>query len=348
MQLGHKDAELISIIIPVYNVSKYIRKCLESALMQSYPEIEILVIDDGSTDRTANVVNAVMRLEPRIRYIGTENLGVSAARNRGLREARGSYCVFLDGDDTLPFVAVEMMINHAKKENADLVFGGMRFAKIDRNGAKKETRDHSLGFFVGRGADDIRKRLSLMIEENYIQSSCAKLYKLDFLRQHNILFDESLDSFEDMNFVLSCIHKSPCFCMIPDICYEYCLRAEESNSRRYKPDMDKQMLSVASRVDAFCSDIGSDLSPFDSLRLHLFVNSVNSIFGLYDSKLAAQKVNELCETPTFRRLFETPPPQSNCYGKVILLLCSRKAWPAVCVAARFRNFIRGMTGQPVI
>lgn len=349
MQHDGRCDELVSIIVPAYNSEKYIHGSLKSALMQSYPGIEVVVIDDGSIDDTANVVSDMMKFDPRIKCVSTDNFGVSSARNRGLQEAQGNYCIFLDSDDILPSDAIEVMVDHAKKADADLVIGGIRFTKIGRDGVSKKTQDHSMDCFVSCESNEIEQHFYSMIEENYIQSSCSKLYKLESLRHFNILFDETLNSFEDMSFVLSCMTKLKRICVIPHICYEYCLRMDESNSRRQKADMDEQMLNVASRVDDFCSDAKVDPALFDSLRLHLFVNSINSIFGLYDLKTAAIRIGDLCEAPAFRRLFEASLSlRSNCYSKMVLRLCTVKAWPAVCLIARFRNSIRGITGQPVI
>lgn len=94
-------AELISVIIPVYNTEKYLEKNIESAVNQSYADLELLYIDDGSTDSSPEILAAWAQKDPRIRVIPQKNQGVSAARNTGLREAKGTYITFLDADDYL-------------------------------------------------------------------------------------------------------------------------------------------------------------------------------------------------------------------------------------------------------
>ena len=95
--LGDK---MISIIIPVYNVEKYLRQCLDSIIEQTYRDLEILLIDDGSTDASGKICDEYAR-DQRVRLFHTENRGLSAARNRGLEEAHGDYIAFLDSDDWL-------------------------------------------------------------------------------------------------------------------------------------------------------------------------------------------------------------------------------------------------------
>ena len=90
---------LVSIIVPAYNVAEYIESCLNSLLAQTHEEIEVVVVDDGSTDETAAVCAAVARRDARVRIIAQPNAGVSAARNRGVQEARGKYVCFVDSDD---------------------------------------------------------------------------------------------------------------------------------------------------------------------------------------------------------------------------------------------------------
>lgn len=93
--------ELISVIIPVFNAEQYLDHCIESVLSQTYQSLEIILIDDGSTDRSADICDRYVKMDDRVRYIHQHNLGVSAARNNGLKEARGKYICFVDSDDLL-------------------------------------------------------------------------------------------------------------------------------------------------------------------------------------------------------------------------------------------------------
>lgn len=111
----------VSIIIPVYNIENYIVNCLESVLNQSYTRLEIICIDDGSTDFSAQKIKEFCKKDNRIKYIYQSNAGVSAARNKGLENADGKYIFFLDGDDYIHPQTMEALIDCAVRTQADMV-----------------------------------------------------------------------------------------------------------------------------------------------------------------------------------------------------------------------------------
>ena len=113
---------LVSIITPAYNASKYIKETIESVLNQTYDNWELIIINDGSTDDTEKIVNSFK--DRRIKLISQKNMGVSAARNRGLSEAKGEFITFLDADDILPPKSLEVRVKYLKENsNIDLVDG---------------------------------------------------------------------------------------------------------------------------------------------------------------------------------------------------------------------------------
>ncbi|HCT9179322.1 TPA: glycosyltransferase family 2 protein [Corynebacterium aurimucosum] len=115
---------LVSVIIPVYNVAEYVDSCLKGLLGQTYKDIEIVVIDDGSTDNTPEVCSEISRHDPRIRVINQANRGVSAARNKGVSEARGEYVCFVDGDDIAHPKMVERLVRSLESAHADVACAG--------------------------------------------------------------------------------------------------------------------------------------------------------------------------------------------------------------------------------
>lgn len=116
-----EKASLVSVVIPVYNVSSYLAKCLKSVIQQSYHDMEIIIIDDGSTDGSGLICDEFAQCDDRIRVIHTENKGLASARNLGLEKCRGSYLLFVDSDDWIEPYAVETLVAFAKKYKADIV-----------------------------------------------------------------------------------------------------------------------------------------------------------------------------------------------------------------------------------
>ena len=116
----------ISIIIPVYNAEKYLRKCLDSVINQTLKEIEIICINDGSTDLSLSILKKYATCDNRIKIINQENQGVAIARNNGLKYATGEYIGYVDSDDYVSSIFFELLYNNAKKYNADIACGEIR------------------------------------------------------------------------------------------------------------------------------------------------------------------------------------------------------------------------------
>ena len=118
--------DLISIIIPAYNVEKYISKCLESIIKQTYSNIEIILVDDGSTDKTSEICDEYAKKDDRIKVIHTENRGVSEARNKGLENVKGNWITFVDSDDWIEEDFCEVLLKKIKDYDADIALCGYK------------------------------------------------------------------------------------------------------------------------------------------------------------------------------------------------------------------------------
>lgn len=121
----------ISVIVPVYNLDDYIIETLESIYQQTYPEFECIIVNDGSTDNSKEVIEEYIENKEKFKLISTENRGVSAARNEGLNYVTGEYIYFIDGDDTIPRNALTLLVGTAVQHKADIVIGKMMHKKGD-------------------------------------------------------------------------------------------------------------------------------------------------------------------------------------------------------------------------
>ncbi len=128
------DSELISVIMPAYNAEKHLAQAIESVLKQSYPEFELLIINDGSRDGTEEIIQSYD--DPRIRYFKQENQGVSAARNMGLANMKGAYFCFLDADDVMPCKSLESRLE-IFKANSEIVYVDGKIIYFDKELKKK-------------------------------------------------------------------------------------------------------------------------------------------------------------------------------------------------------------------
>lgn len=117
--------ELVSVVIPVYNVESYLSKCLDSLVNQSYKNIDVILVDDGSTDTSPIICDNYSAKYPNINVIHQKNAGVSAARNKGIDSANGKYIYFVDPDDWCELDAIEVMYNSLVESKVDLAYCGM-------------------------------------------------------------------------------------------------------------------------------------------------------------------------------------------------------------------------------
>lgn len=186
---------MISVIIPVYNTEKYIRECLDSLLCQTCQDLEVLLIDDGSTDGSGRICDEYQKREGRIRVFHQKNSGVSAARNCGLREARGEYIFFLDADDILG--DDKLLESLACDSQMDLVMCG--YQMINENGKEKritqEIKETELS------SEQFLHALFHEKEYGYLGFITPKLFKKEIIDQSMLFFDESIRYNEDRLFI---------------------------------------------------------------------------------------------------------------------------------------------------
>lgn len=185
------NQNLISIIIPAYNAEKYIETCLNSILLQTYPNIEVLVINDGSTDCTEELIKKFSLKDSRVHCISQRNLGASAARNLGLKYANGEFIMFLDSDDWLEKECCEISLNTIKQYQADVLM--FDYYKIINN--KRYPYNSYSKKIIEFNTD---KENSTSVYDMRAISVWGKLYKLNSIK--DIYFDESIKISEDVDF----------------------------------------------------------------------------------------------------------------------------------------------------
>ncbi|WP_366161292.1 glycosyltransferase [Bacillus infantis] len=189
----------ISIIIPIYNVEKYINKCIDSIINQSYTNLEIILVNDGSPDRSPQICEEYAKKDKRIKVIHKENGGLSDARNAGLLIATGDYIIFIDSDDYVEFDMVERAVNIAVKQEVDAVIWGYYADYLDRNDVitKTVTRIPVSGIFDRNNKENIHVSIEQIGLLGYAWN---KMYKLDFIRMNNYKFTKGLSLVEDIVF----------------------------------------------------------------------------------------------------------------------------------------------------
>lgn len=185
--------DLISVIVPIYNVEKYLKKCIDSILNQSYKNLEIILVDDGSKDSSLSICKSYS--DTRIKIFHKDNGGLSSARNAGLKMVTGKYICFIDSDDFISTDYIKKLYESIINSQSDLAV--CKFNIVDEdNKVIKEYPD-----FRGKKILDIKKSLLKMIDENtfFVQNVWNKLYKSSIIFNNSIEFEEGR-LYEDLGF----------------------------------------------------------------------------------------------------------------------------------------------------
>lgn len=225
----------ISVIIPVYNVAKYLPECLDSVLEQTFNEIEVIAVDDGSTDDSGKILEEYAAKDNRLKVIHQKNAGVSAARNAGLDIATGDYICFVDGDDYLDrnaFTELSAEIAHTPETDI-FVFGFKNVLKgkvLPCNSYHTKLKEATSQCFS---------------KKNFIwnlgNSSCGKLFKRDFLNTHQLRFAKGVPLAEDGTFCIECVMFNPSVKFVAKDYYVYRIFRENSTMVS-EYELDKEIL----------------------------------------------------------------------------------------------------------
>lgn len=207
------DNPLISIIIPAFNAEKYIGRAIASALRQTYNNIEVVVVNDGSTDQTEKLVSDICAVEKRVRLISTPNFGVSHARNIGVDGSKGEYFSFLDADDELLDDGIMKMFTCITAHDADICVAEYIYT-TDGQSTGKADKDTKVSVIQGKDA------IMYVVEDRpETYSSCAKLYRKKAI--HNIRFPEGRSSHEDAYFVFLLLLNNASMAILNQAVYKY-------------------------------------------------------------------------------------------------------------------------------
>lgn len=219
----------VSIIIPIYNTKKYLRECLDSVLQQTLQNIEVICVNDGSTDGSEIIVEEIAKQDCRVKMISRENGGLAAARNTGLKYAAGEYCYFLDSDDRIEPLAMEKLYRQAKQEHLDILFFGGRCFYEEQTKDIIQVYQKEKSIWERKRTTDVRKGEELFadfqLDRIFVSSVSLQLIRHQFLLDHGITFAEGFIH-EDLIFTYEATLKAKSVKCIQDCLFDRRLRAE--------------------------------------------------------------------------------------------------------------------------
>ena len=273
----------VSIIVPVYKVEKYINRCIDSILAQTFNDFELILVDDGSPDNSGAICDECAKKDSRIKVIHKQNGGVSSARNAGIKVAQGEFINFIDSDDTIPVDSLENLINLQKQNDADFVCCG--FDMYSENSFIKTFP------FVNKYIDfsKIKDDDARVFLSNLFRGPCAKLYKNNIVQKNNMLFDENVHIGEDTIFVYDYLSRCKNVRCGDIVVYNY-LRNDQSATAKACDKYAEYTIEVSKSQVGFFEILPVDHLPIRNIIINTLLFNIETTSTHYLSHYSYKKL----------------------------------------------------------
>lgn len=259
----------ISIIVPVFNAEKFLSKCVDSILAQSYTHFELLLIDDGSKDNSGIISDEYAQKDNRIKVFHQNNAGVSAARNRGISEAKGDYICFIDADDWVNNDYLEMFNSVIKSTPTDFIVSGYTYDFISSG----QSIQYSISETTAYTPEEFRIILPELHNNNLLVSIWSKLYKKSIIDSFLLKFDTKMNYWEDVVFCWNYLLNINSIYVIENAGYHY--RKDESDSLTKKKYTFEIWYDIAKKV------LKANLAVIDKFALSTNYQIMQKIFDYH-------------------------------------------------------------------
>lgn len=265
---------LVSVIVPAYNAEKYIKRCITSILEQSYREIELIIVDDGSKDNTEKIISEYVKCDNRIIYIKQNNSGVSAARNKGFEISQGEYIMFADSDDWMAVDMIKSLVMEVKQKSADVVF--CNYNMVDRDVIKvcDDVIDYKV--YDGKKINYITK--NMFAGGKYFSAVWRGIYRSELIKRKNIKFVD-VKFAEDLLFNIEYLLNCNKAVVIKQSLYNY-FRHEDSSLERLKTD-----IKEVSKLPYNLYEILEKCEVLDEYNTKMETVVVETLYRILDCKL---------------------------------------------------------------
>ena len=319
----------LSIVIPAYNVEKYLAKCAASICKQTLEDIEIIIVDDGSTDSSGRIADRLSFTDSRIKVIHQDNCGLGPARNAGIDVATGAYVGFVDSDDWVEPEMFEILFKKAKEDNSDVCAGGF---KTVENGRTKDVHEQPLAnvSLVGRNEIDAYRLNFYGPQDDSVQNqplvaAWVRIYKKSLLDEKQLRF-KNIRS-EDVDFNIRVMRESEIISFTSGSSYCYRKDGQPSITNGMSLRMIEQYESLIAALEDSLKEENSDIYQgcFERLQRGVFgyMRTLVNVCALSGASLRELSIfsKEVLESPRLSRYLENYPVLNMSYAQRILLWC---------------------------
>lgn len=263
--------DYISIVVPVYNAEEYLSRCVTSILQQSYKSFELILINDGSTDKSGEICDKFKSLDQRIVTIHKKNSGVSDTRNLGINLAKNPYICFIDADD---YIEKEYLNRLLENKHADLVASG--YIRID-----------GMNFFPKERFYDyhlLQQELSKLINIPLLDTPWGKLFKKNIIDKYQIRFDTKLKFGEDQIFVRNYLSHCKNLQALSNAGYIYYIQSNETRKKKFHLTMEEFIYRCKCEMDTFTKLEKVFHCKIDTKNKMCFVSFIHNLYTKYTDK----------------------------------------------------------------
>lgn len=287
---------LLSVVMPVYNAEKRLEIAVGSVLSQTWRELELILVDDGSKDASGLICDRIAASDPRVTVVHQSNAGVSVARNRGMEECRGDHIAFIDADDTIDSLTYEQAMRSLMEKPVDIYMFGMSFDYYDKD---RLVRQNIMSFNreLVIKSSEIGKYFFELYDCNYLTPVWNKLYRTAVLKQNGIQFNEGMAILEDFKFCLDTLQHCSEVTVTAEVFYRFYhdLRVPSFSKRPAIDYMNNfRILDKTLRELADFAGLNDDLSAgrINAMILRYYVIAIEKYFSgnlSYKQKMSGMK-----------------------------------------------------------
>lgn len=343
--------ELISVIIPVYNVEIYFSRCLESIIGQTYKKIEIILIDDGSTDNSGKICDKYALNDKRIKVIHASNKGPAATRNIGIENSKGTFIFFLDADDFIENNALNLLIENYRRTKADIIIGDFR--KINDNNSNPDS-GHGRILLESKLLtkkdiiDYIRCYLKKPNSFQLFAYSWGRLFKSSIIKDNNMHFDESLRTFEDVAFNFDYLNHVEKVSFLKETIYNHLVFNNYISTAMAIGNHPERLFGYRQaliRIKSFLKNCGSDINiekEVGHADIFLSIIQLVRICGQINSnnkKKIYKFIRQIINDPSFRNNLKFYSPSKG-ESKIIPILMKLRFVRLIIWMCKYKAFKR--------
>lgn len=308
------EKPFFSIIIPVYNVETYLQQCLDSVINQSFKDFEVIIINDGSTDKSLSLCELFALKHKHVKLINQKNQGLSSARNSGMAMASGKYIWFVDSDDYIQKNSLEILYIYLSESSLD-VLGFSNYHFIEETQLLRENNINS--------ESTVLSNLEL-IDQNLLFEIAPWIYvyKHDFLKEHTINFREDIKIHEDEFYLIEVLSKLKSIKFIADRLYIYRIRANSL----MRSDRIKDKLYSFSKLIIYITELKTNYL-YDEFWNAMLLNNMQQYYRLYFNANKSILTNEIVNDYKKIRLFKLNISKNDPLGIMALKLLHNCCFP---------------------